>query len=59
MKQQTLATNGFEAYRKTTRKGEFRIECGELIRGGYDLCFPVADLYRDRLLPDATLEVAA
>ena len=23
MKQQTLATNGFEAYRKTTRKGEF------------------------------------
>jgi hypothetical protein len=28
---------------------EFRIEYGELVWGDYDLCFPVYDLYRNRL----------
>ncbi len=31
MKQQTLATNGFEAYRKTTRKAEFLSRMDNLV----------------------------
>jgi len=31
MKQQTLATNGFEAYRKTTRKAEFLARMDKLV----------------------------
>ncbi|WP_208599036.1 DUF2442 domain-containing protein [Desulfonatronum thioautotrophicum] len=27
----------------------FRIEYGELVWGDYDLCFPVYDLYRNRI----------
>ncbi len=27
----------------------FRIEHGELIWGDYDLCFPIADLYRNEI----------
>src|SRR3972149_319484 len=31
MKQQTLAVNGFEAYRKTTRKAEFLLRMDKLV----------------------------
>ncbi|MEI7840266.1 MAG: DUF2442 domain-containing protein [Methylococcaceae bacterium] len=27
----------------------FRLEYGELVWGDYDLCFPIADLYRNEL----------
>jgi hypothetical protein len=41
------------------RFAAFRIEYGELVWGDYDLCFPIADLYLNRLTPDSTLEKAA
>lgn len=31
----------------------------ELVWGDYDLCFPIADLYHNRLTPDAALKKAA
>ncbi|NNM79390.1 MAG: DUF2442 domain-containing protein [Gallionella sp.] len=36
----------------------YRIEYGELMWGDDDLCFPIADLYHNHLLPDAALEKA-
>jgi hypothetical protein len=47
------------AYLEPARFATFRIEYGELVWGDYDLCFPIADLYHNRLLPDAALEIAA
>lgn len=37
----------------------YRVEYGELVWGDYDLCFPIADLYQNRLMPDAAMEKAA
>jgi hypothetical protein len=37
------------AYLDPIRFGSFRIEYGELVWGEYDLCFPVIDLYRNRI----------
>jgi hypothetical protein len=37
----------------------FRIEYGELVWGDYDLCFPVIDLYRNRLEHRSRQEEAA
>jgi Protein of unknown function (DUF2442) len=47
------------AYLEPARFVAFRIEYGELIWGDYDLCFPIADLYHNHLLPDAALDKAA
>lgn len=47
------------AYLEPARFAAYRIEYGELVWGDYDLCFPIADLYHNRLLPDAALEKAA
>ena len=47
------------AYLETDRFAAFRIEYGELVWGDYDLCFPIADLYRNRIMLDAALEAAA
>lgn len=47
------------AYLDPARFAAFRIEYGELIWGDYDLCFPVIDLYRNRLEHSAALEAAA
>lgn len=47
------------AYLDPSRFAAFRIEYGELVWGDYDLCFPIADLYRNKLMPDAALEEAA
>ncbi|MEW5789497.1 MAG: DUF2442 domain-containing protein [Pseudomonadota bacterium] len=41
------------------RFAEYRIEHGELVWGDYELCFPVMDLYRNRITPDPALEAAA
>ena len=42
-----------------SRFAAYRIEYGELVWGDYDLCFPIADLYHNHLVPDAALEKAA
>jgi hypothetical protein len=34
-----------------SRFSEFRLEYGELVWGDYDLCFPIMDLYRNRVAP--------
>lgn len=47
------------AYLDPARFAAYRIEFGELVWGDYDLCFPIADLYQNRLMPDATLEQVA
>lgn len=36
----------------------FRIEYGDLVWGDYALCFPVADLYRNRIGTPSLLEAA-
>ncbi|MCK9200807.1 MAG: DUF2442 domain-containing protein [Gallionella sp.] len=47
------------AYLEPARFATYRIEHGELVWGDYDLCFPIADLYQNRLQPDSALEKAA
>lgn len=47
------------AYLDPVRFGAFRIEYGELVWGDYDLCFPIIDLYRNRLEQPEPLGVAA
>ncbi len=47
------------AYLNPARFAAFRIEYGELVWGDYDLCFPIADLYQNRLMPDFDTEDAA
>ena len=47
------------AYLEPERFAAYRIEYGELVWGDYDLCFPIADLHLNRLMPDSVLEQAA
>ena len=47
------------AYLEPDRFASFRIEYGEVVWGDYDLIFPVADLYCNRIEHHETLEVAA
>ena len=47
------------AYFEPARFASYRIEYGELVWGDYVLCFPIADLYQNRLMPDSALEKAA
>ncbi|MFA6972116.1 MAG: DUF2442 domain-containing protein [Gallionella sp.] len=47
------------AYLEPARFAAHRIEYGELVWGDYDLCFPIADLYHNKLLPDSALQKAA
>lgn len=37
----------------------YRLEYGELVWGDYDLCFPIMDLYLNRLDKHTNLEAAA
>ena len=46
-------------YLEPERFAAFRLEYGELVWGDYDLRFPIADLYHNRLLPNAALAKAA
>jgi hypothetical protein len=39
------------AYLEPARFAAFRVEYGELVWGDYGLCFPIADLYQNRLMP--------
>lgn len=36
-------------YRDKNLFKEFRVKYGDLVWGDYDLCFPVVDLYEDRI----------
>lgn len=47
------------AYLDPVRFGAFRIEYGELVWGDYELCFPVIDLYRNRIEHGERLATAA
>ena len=47
------------AYLDPARFASYRIEYGELVWGDYDLCFPIADLHQNRLMPDAEMDKAA
>lgn len=47
------------AYREPGVFAGFRIEYGELVWCDYDLCFPIAYLYNNRLLHNMALEKAA
>lgn len=47
------------AYLEPERFAAYRVEYGELVWGDYDLCFPIADLYLNRLLLDTALVQAA
>lgn len=47
------------AYLQPERFASFHISHGELVWGDYDLCFPVADLYQNRICPlQASAEAA-
>ena len=47
------------AYLEPARFALYHIEYGELVWGEYDLCFPISDLYQNRLMPDSTMAKAA
>lgn len=47
------------AYLDADRFSDFRIEHGDLVWGDYDLCFPIADLYRNGLDDSLPLGIAA
>lgn len=47
------------AYLDPVRFAAYRLEYGELVWGDYALCFPIADLYLNRLMPESALEKAA
>lgn len=41
------------------RFASFRLEYGELVWGDFDLCFPILDLYHNRIWPKIPDEAAA
>jgi hypothetical protein len=47
------------AFLDPQRFASFRIEYGDLIWGDYDLCFPVIDLYKNRIEKRSSLDRAA
>ena len=47
------------AYLEESRFADFHLEHGELVWGDYELCFPIMDLYVNRLEKYPSLEIAA
>ena len=47
------------AFLDPARFADWHLEYGELVWGDYDLCFPVADLYCNRILSGDALKTAA
>ncbi|OAI07282.1 DUF2442 domain-containing protein [Methylomonas methanica] len=47
------------AYLDSVKFSDYRIEYGELVWGDYELCFPMIDLYMNRLEHGAYIESAA
>lgn len=44
------------AFLDPVRFQSYRLEYGDLIWGDYELCFPIMDLYHDRIMPTAAEE---
>lgn len=47
------------AYLDSDRFAQFELRHGELVWGDYDLCFPIMDLYNNKLLHDGEHLAAA
>lgn len=47
------------AYLEPDRFAGFRVEYGELVWGDYELCFPIINLYRNKIEHDQSMTVAA
>jgi len=47
------------AWASPERFSQFRVENGELLCGDYELCFPVMDLYPDRIVHEQVMEAVA
>jgi len=47
------------AYIDPERFAGYRLEYGDLVWGDYDLCFPLIDLYQNRIVPPSEHESAA
>ncbi len=47
------------AWASRERFSQFRVENGELLWGDYELCFPVMDLYRNRIVHQQVMEAVA
>jgi len=47
------------AWASQERFSQFRVENGELLWGDYELCFPVMDLYRNRIVHEQVMEAVA
>jgi hypothetical protein len=49
----------FRAFLDPARFASFRLDHGELVWGDYELCFPIIDLYRNRIEHRDARETAA
>jgi len=47
------------AYLTESRFDAYHLDHGELVWGDYEMCFPILDLYLNRLEEHSTLEAAA
>jgi hypothetical protein len=47
------------AFLDPARFSDYRLEYGELVWGDHALCFPIMDLYRNRIEPLAAIEESA
>ena len=47
------------SYLDPTKFSDFRLEYGELVWGNFELCFPMIDLYMNRLEQGGYIESAA
>ena len=47
------------AYLEESKFDAYHLEFGELVWGDFDLCFPIMDLYHNRILHPLSMEAAA
>jgi hypothetical protein len=47
------------AYLEESKFDAYHLEFGELFWGDFDLCFPIIDLYHNRILHPLSMEAAA
>ncbi len=47
------------AYLEESKFDAYHLEFGELVWGDYDLCFPIIDLYHNRILHPISMEAVA
>ncbi len=46
-------------YLEESKFDAYHLEYGELVWGDFDLCFPIIDLYHNRILHPVSMEAAA